>query len=183
MAPLLELRDAVAPVVEDRCAQDRVGALGFSALEERRVYQDRLLTCRDCSKEFVFTAGEQQFYASKGLQHEPRRCGDCRNNRRDGGGGGGGRAQRAMHDVIMAYETSQAKGACVSPAIFKLTANSYNPFAAFATSSGQGAAWLPWSADEACDPANASGHTKNCGDATGPRAGTARSKAIHVPGS
>jgi CxxC-x17-CxxC domain-containing protein len=61
---------------------------------------DKLLNCRDCGKEFVFTAGEQQFYASKGLQHEPRRCGDCRNNRRDGGGTGGGRAPRAMHDVI-----------------------------------------------------------------------------------
>jgi CxxC-x17-CxxC domain-containing protein len=62
---------------------------------------DKLLTCRDCGKEFVFTAGEQQFYASKGLQHEPRRCGDCRNNRRDGNGGpAGGRTARAMHDVI-----------------------------------------------------------------------------------
>ena len=67
-------------------------------------YVDKLLTCRDCGKEFVFTAGEQQFYASKGLQHEPRRCNDCRNNRRHadggGGGGGGGRAPRVMHDVI-----------------------------------------------------------------------------------
>jgi CxxC-x17-CxxC domain-containing protein len=63
-------------------------------------FVDKLLTCRDCGKEFVFTAGEQQFYASKGLQHEPRRCGDCRNNRRDGGNGAGGRAPRAMHDVI-----------------------------------------------------------------------------------
>jgi len=24
-------------------------------------YVDKLLTCRDCGKEFVFTAGEQQF--------------------------------------------------------------------------------------------------------------------------
>jgi CxxC-x17-CxxC domain-containing protein len=61
---------------------------------------DKLLTCRDCGKEFVFTAGEQQFYASKGLQHEPRRCPDCRNNRRQADGSGGGRAVRAMHDVM-----------------------------------------------------------------------------------
>ncbi len=67
-------------------------------------YVDKMLTCRDCGKEFVFTVGEQEFYASKGLQHEPRRCPDCRNARRQsdggGGGGGGGRSQRAMHDVI-----------------------------------------------------------------------------------
>jgi CxxC-x17-CxxC domain-containing protein len=62
-------------------------------------FVDKLLTCRDCDKEFVFTAGEQQFYASKGLQHEPRRCNDCRNNRRQSDGGGS-RAQRVMHDVI-----------------------------------------------------------------------------------
>ena len=61
-------------------------------------FDDRLLTCRDCGKDFVFTAGEQEFYASKGLQHEPRRCGDCRNVRRQSDGAG--RAPRAMHDVI-----------------------------------------------------------------------------------
>jgi CxxC-x17-CxxC domain-containing protein len=62
-------------------------------------YVDKLLNCRDCGKEFVFTAGEQQFYASKGLQHEPRRCNDCRNNRR-ASDGGGSRTPRVMHDVI-----------------------------------------------------------------------------------
>ena len=62
-------------------------------------FVDKLLNCRDCGKEFVFTAGEQQFYASKGLQHEPRRCNDCRNNRRQSDGGGS-RVPRAMHDVI-----------------------------------------------------------------------------------
>lgn len=64
-------------------------------------YVDKLLICRDCDKEFVFTVGEQEFYASKGLQHEPRRCPDCRNARRQADGPGhGGRPQRAMHDVI-----------------------------------------------------------------------------------
>jgi CxxC-x17-CxxC domain-containing protein len=59
-------------------------------------FDDKLLTCRDCGKEFVFTAGEQQFYATKGLQHEPRRCGDCRNSRRQTDG----RASRPMHEVM-----------------------------------------------------------------------------------
>src|ERR1700730_16380047 len=34
-------------------------------------FQDRSLTCRDCGAEFVFTAGEQEFYAQKGFEHEP----------------------------------------------------------------------------------------------------------------
>ncbi len=61
-------------------------------------FDDRLLTCRDCGKDFVFTAGEQQFYAPKGLQHEPRRCVECRNTRRQSDGGG--RPPRVMDDVI-----------------------------------------------------------------------------------
>ena len=42
------------------------------------MYQDKTLTCRDCGAEFVFTAGEQEFYAEKGFQNEPTRCKDCR---------------------------------------------------------------------------------------------------------
>ncbi len=29
------------------------------------MYEDKTLRCKDCGKEFVFTAGEQEFYASK----------------------------------------------------------------------------------------------------------------------
>ena len=31
------------------------------------MYQDEKLVCEDCGAEFVFTAGEQEFYAEKGL--------------------------------------------------------------------------------------------------------------------
>jgi CxxC-x17-CxxC domain-containing protein len=41
-------------------------------------FQDKTLTCRDCAKEFVFSAGEQEFYQSKGLEKEPARCKECR---------------------------------------------------------------------------------------------------------
>ncbi|MFN8532938.1 MAG: zinc-ribbon domain containing protein [Dehalococcoidia bacterium] len=53
---------------------------------------DKTLTCRDCGSAFLFTVGEQEFYASKGFTHEPTRCRDCRSKRRgaDGGYGGGG---------------------------------------------------------------------------------------------
>lgn len=43
-----------------------------------RVYQDRSLTCRDCSEEFVFSSGEQAFFSSKGLLNDPQRCPSCR---------------------------------------------------------------------------------------------------------
>lgn len=39
---------------------------------------DKTLVCKDCSKEFVFTEGEQEFYQEKGLTNEPQRCPDCR---------------------------------------------------------------------------------------------------------
>ncbi len=42
------------------------------------MYQDRTLTCRDCGESFVFSAGEQAFFASKGLQNDPQRCVSCR---------------------------------------------------------------------------------------------------------
>lgn len=62
-------------------------------------YQDKVLTCRDCSQQFTFTAGEQEFYASKGLQNEPGRCPDCRAIRR-GSRGGAPTSSRQMFDVI-----------------------------------------------------------------------------------
>lgn len=42
------------------------------------MFEDRTLTCRDCGESFVFSAGEQQFFASKGLVNEPQRCVSCR---------------------------------------------------------------------------------------------------------
>ena len=47
-------------------------------------YQDRILTCRDCGQEFTFTAGEQEFFATKGLTNAPSRCPECRKARRNG---------------------------------------------------------------------------------------------------
>ena len=42
------------------------------------MHQDRTLTCRDCGQDFVFSAGEQEFFASKGLTNDPQRCPSCR---------------------------------------------------------------------------------------------------------
>ena len=46
------------------------------------MYEDKTLVCKDCGQEFVFTSGEQEFYAEKGFQNEPARCKECRNNRK-----------------------------------------------------------------------------------------------------
>ncbi|MGI6358578.1 MAG: zinc-ribbon domain containing protein [Bacillota bacterium] len=70
------------------------------------MYTDKTLTCRDCGKEFTFTAGEQEFYASRGFQNEPSRCPECRAARKAQNGGGsrmgGPRQPREMHTVICA---------------------------------------------------------------------------------
>jgi CxxC-x17-CxxC domain-containing protein len=53
-------------------------------------FQDRILKCVDCGTEFVFTAGEQAFYADKGFRNEPKRCKPCKNKRAEGTGQGSG---------------------------------------------------------------------------------------------
>ena len=53
-------------------------------------YADKTLTCRDCGTQFVFTTGEQEFYAQKGFTNEPTRCPNCRQARKQGGGRSGG---------------------------------------------------------------------------------------------
>ena len=49
------------------------------------MYEDKTLTCKDCGNEFVFTAGEQEFYAEKGFQNQPQRCKTCRDARKNAG--------------------------------------------------------------------------------------------------
>ena len=67
--------------------------------------QDKTLTCRDCGQEFVFTAGEQEFFAEKGFENEPSRCPACRHARKQQAGGRnnyGGRPQRQMFPAVCA---------------------------------------------------------------------------------
>lgn len=70
------------------------------------MFADKTLSCRDCGVEFVFTAGEQEFFASKGFQNEPSRCPDCRSARkreRTGSTGNfGGGAPREMFAAVCA---------------------------------------------------------------------------------
>ena len=73
---------------------------------------DITLVCRDCNTRFAFTAGEQQYYATHGLTHQPSRGPACRAQRKanpsaSGALGGtiagpnaGPRAPREMYEVV-----------------------------------------------------------------------------------
>ena len=43
---------------------------------------DKTLECVECGSSFTFTAGEQEFFASKGYTNEPKRCPNCREARK-----------------------------------------------------------------------------------------------------
>jgi len=45
-------------------------------------FEDKILTCMECQKKFIFTKGEQEFYASRGFDNIPTRCKECRDRRR-----------------------------------------------------------------------------------------------------
>lgn len=63
------------------------------------VAADKTLICRECGNEFVFSAGEQAFYAERGFV-EPSRCPTCRAARRSGRVSGSqteGFAPRSLH--------------------------------------------------------------------------------------
>jgi CxxC-x17-CxxC domain-containing protein len=69
------------------------------------MYTDKTLTCQECSNEFVFTAGEQEFFATKGFENEPSRCPTCRaarKQRHNGHSGGGSREERQMYETTCA---------------------------------------------------------------------------------
>lgn len=73
---------------------------------------DQTLNCRECGVDFIWTEGEQEFFASRGLQNPPSRCPSCRAARRaagmgggggrGGGYGGGGGGPRQMYEVTCA---------------------------------------------------------------------------------
>lgn len=60
------------------------------------MYEDKTLVCKDCGNEFVFTAGEQEFYAERGFTNEPKRCKACRDAKR----GGAPRQEREMFTAV-----------------------------------------------------------------------------------
>lgn len=66
----------------------------MSEKTENTEFTDITLTCTDCGKEFIFTAGEQAFYAEKGFTNQPKRCAPCRQANKDARNSGGNRSGR-----------------------------------------------------------------------------------------
>jgi CxxC-x17-CxxC domain-containing protein len=64
------------------------------------MYEDKVLVCKDCGEEFVFSAGEQEFYAEKGFENEPGRCQACRAARKQRRGADMG--ERQMYEAVCA---------------------------------------------------------------------------------
>ncbi len=61
-------------------------------------FTDQNLYCRDCNQEFVFTAGEQEFYESRGLVNAPSRCPSCRAARKGQSNNYGGNRRGDFRD-------------------------------------------------------------------------------------
>ncbi len=45
------------------------------------MYQDKTLVCKELGKEFIFSAGEQEFYGERVFQNEHQRCKSCRDQK------------------------------------------------------------------------------------------------------
>ena len=73
-------------------------------------YADKTLTCRECGRDFSFTASEQEFYASRGLQNEPGRCPECRAARKAAGGGRSGGGSYSDHGGGSSYGGGSSRG-------------------------------------------------------------------------
>jgi hypothetical protein len=63
-------------------------------------FQDKEIKCKDCPNTFVFTAGEQAFFAEKQFQ-TPARCKDCRQRRKAEKDANGGQAPAQSRPVVV----------------------------------------------------------------------------------
>ena len=67
-------------------------------------FTDKSLQCADCGASFTFSAGEQEFFATKGYTNEPKRCPACREARKSerGGFGSYSSSRRRMYPAVCA---------------------------------------------------------------------------------
>jgi len=64
-------------------------------------FQDKALVCKDCAKEFIFTAGEQEFFVAKKF-HTPTRCKECRTKRKNTKTGSSINPHRQSYEITCA---------------------------------------------------------------------------------
>ncbi len=70
-------------------------APGIAEKTDEDDFEDKSITCGDCSRTFVWTVGEQVFFRDKKLQNPPKRCKECK---------------QAKNERIAAIAASQASG-------------------------------------------------------------------------
>lgn len=64
-------------------------------VEDHSEFEDKTILCGDCTKDFIWSAGEQVFFRDKQLQNPPKRCKECK---------------QAKNDRIAAIANAQASG-------------------------------------------------------------------------
>lgn len=64
-------------------------------VEDHSEFDDKTILCGDCTKDFIWSAGEQVFFRDKQLQNPPKRCKECK---------------QAKNDRIAAIANAQASG-------------------------------------------------------------------------
>ena len=74
--PVEEAAEVEEETEEDHSYEKKAAPVSETPAEGE--FADEELTCRDCSEPFTFTAGEQEFFASKGFDNKPVRCKPCK---------------------------------------------------------------------------------------------------------
>src|ERR1041385_2239781 len=46
-------------------------------------FQDKVIKCLECAKEFTYTVDDQKRFAERGFHSEPKRCAECRQARKE----------------------------------------------------------------------------------------------------
>ena len=72
-------------------------------------FADKTLNCVDCGSEFIWTAGEQLFFADKHFKNEPKRCKACKAttaSRSSAGSSMGGRVETQTNCSACGKETT-----------------------------------------------------------------------------
>ena len=68
-------------------------------------YEDKSIQCSDCGATFIFSADEQELFATRGYTNDPKRCLTCRQARkpeRYGNSDGNYGSQRQMFPAVCA---------------------------------------------------------------------------------
>jgi CxxC-x17-CxxC domain-containing protein len=81
-----------------------VGKNNFYPKRGKIMYENKTIVCKDCGQEFIFTAGEQEFYEQQGFKNEPKSCKACRMAKKNAG-----RAPRELFTTTCANCGGEAK--------------------------------------------------------------------------